>query len=201
MRRWYAELPAETKLALHDRYPGLTFDEIAILAIEHPDYAALFADFAPWVIRSSDELHQGFLYADESFPQVSVSVENAPAFRDLVVAVMLRDEAAADRGPAPSRSKQGKWEGKAFSRDEVNKVGEIYAMNRDLTPWEVWTRYSRVRNPDDDGNLGKDKVADLLALLGDGTARWDAEGRRVEGLQRSSREPQRVLIPRRQPAP
>jgi hypothetical protein len=99
---------------------------------------------------------------------VPLLVANRPQSDVPVVAV-------AARARESTRSKQGKWEGKGFSRGEVNKVGEIYARNSDLTPWEVWTRYRRVRDPDDDGNLGKDKVADLLAELGDGTAWWDAE--------------------------
>jgi hypothetical protein len=57
-----------------------------------------------------------------------------------------------DSRTGPTRaSKQGKWEGKAFSPTEVDKVAAFYMKNHDLTPWEVWTLYKRVRNLENSG--------------------------------------------------
>lgn len=109
---------------------------------------------------------------------------------DLVMAAL------EPRSRKSNQSKQGKWEGKAFSPTEVGKVAALYMKNPDLTPWEVWVRYERVRDLEDNGRLGRGKVDDLLAALDDGTARWNAKRERVEGLERSLREPGRVLVPR-----
>ena len=98
----------------------------------------------------------------------------------------------------PRVSKQGAWEGKGYSPDEVDKAAEIYMSNRDLTPWEVWTRYERNRG--EEGALGRRKVKDLIDALDNGPARWDSRREHVEGLERSLSEPERVLIPRRKSA-
>ena len=106
-------------------------------------------------------------------------------------------EAALSPRPRKStKSKQGEWEGKAFSKDEINKAAGIYVKNLDLTPWEVWVRYERVRDLEDSGRLGRRKVEDLVTALDIGDARWNAKRKCVEGLARSLREPGRVLIPR-----
>ncbi len=108
----------------------------------------------------------------------------------------LEEAVSSPTSRKSTESKQGKWEGKAFSEDEVNKAAEIWVSNPGLTPWEVWKRYVRVRNPRDTGRLGRRKVTDLGTALDTGDARWDAEHERVEGLARSLSEPSRVLIPR-----
>jgi hypothetical protein len=125
-------------------------------------------------------------------PGVDIPPENEPRIRVVV------DEALGDE-PPPRASRQGTWEGKAFTPAEVDKVAAICMKNPALTSWEVWTRYRRVRAPDDDGRLGSSrKVADLVALLDDNGSgvTWDAGRKRVRGLARSLREPGRVLIPR-----
>jgi hypothetical protein len=121
--------------------------------------------------------------------------------RRLVVAALELDwTALPPESQKPHASKQGQWEGKAFSTAEVDKAAKIHMGNHDLTSWEVWVRYQRVRDLDDDGRLGRRKVDDLIEWLDEDESRWDATHEHVEGLVRSSREPGRVLIPRRQTA-
>ena len=94
---WYEGLLPEHELELRERYPDRSLEQIALLALER--HGTLLARFDPTVFRSPDELHMGFLYEGHEFPFVSVAPLKQAAFRDLVVAVMLRDEGSATAEP------------------------------------------------------------------------------------------------------
>ena len=173
----------------------------AIDAMRRPEYSEDFRLIAARL----EELPDGTVY-----PKISPSTEvafwklvaTAALEGDELVAAELERAALSPRSRKSKKSRQGTWEGKGFSEDEVDKAAGIYMSNRRLTPWEAWVRYQRVWGLEDDGRLGREKVADLIAALDDDESdvSWDAQRARVQGLQRSSSEPQRVLIPRRKPS-
>jgi hypothetical protein len=99
-RPWYKGLPAETRLALRDRYPDYTLEQLAVLAVR--DHRELFAPFKPTTYRTYEELHNGFLYEHDEFPHVTVAEADAAEFRDLVAAVLL-----ADRAPSTAPAQPG----------------------------------------------------------------------------------------------
>jgi hypothetical protein len=103
-RRWHEFLSAADKVGLADRYPGLSYDEIAIRAVGDPRYALAFADYDPQIFESADGLHLALLYEEDDFPVVEI-VGDAHAFADLVAAVALADtgKKPAERRPYGSR--------------------------------------------------------------------------------------------------
>jgi hypothetical protein len=97
---WYDGLAAADELALGERYPDRSLEQIGLLALER--YGERLARFEPKVFRSPDELHMGFLHEGREFPFVSVPAPGQPAFRDLVVALTLRDTPAAQEVAIPN---------------------------------------------------------------------------------------------------
>lgn len=124
---WHDRLSAADKLALAGRYPGRSFDEIAILATEHPRYGQLFDEFEVTVVRSPDELDlPEFDFVEwHRFPEVSFQ-GNAQAFRELVAQVMLAD----DEPGGDSFEDDDFLGGEPYSRDDYETAAKLHRVER-----------------------------------------------------------------------
>jgi hypothetical protein len=100
---WWTGLAPETIRQLHDRYPELTLEQIAIEAMRRPGYADEFArlgaevvDYDPAWADPDGPIIGSFLRSPDDYPEVYVPEDAREAFRDLVVAAMLKGEKLID---------------------------------------------------------------------------------------------------------
>jgi hypothetical protein len=117
----------------------------------------------------------------------------APLFDNPVPAAVHRPA----RRPGPGRTETEVWTA------EAEKVAGIYMRDRRLTPYAVWARYNpgKVKQAENRKLLSKNMVAHLVDALDQELLGWDAVTRRlvISGEFRASRD--KLLIPRRKPAP
>ena len=94
MSSWKDELSVDQVRQLLRRYPGLSLDEIAIRAMELPEYAERFADLEAWVVTYEEERAAGSLarWPEPGKPEVEVPRENWRQFVALLLEAMLPDE-------------------------------------------------------------------------------------------------------------
>jgi hypothetical protein len=120
---WSDGLDPETIRRLFDRYPGLSFDEMAMLLMKvHLDYAKACDRLGAKIWNSPDELHMGFLHKAEEFPMLTVPARTEQAFRNLFVAAALPDDTAAKpQLPLPHGLK---W----FTHGQIQQAVKLFAV-------------------------------------------------------------------------
>jgi hypothetical protein len=99
---WTDWLSQEELRQFHERYPGLSFKQLAVEAMRQPDYAERFAELGAFVEEYRDDFYMGFLYSPEDFPDPRIPEESEKTCaRFIVLALLGGGQADTPPGEAP----------------------------------------------------------------------------------------------------
>lgn len=153
---WWADLPAETLRELRERYPGMSFDQMAIHAVELPGWAEAFDAIGAGVERYREGLLYASLYSPDDPPELYFPPESARALGKLVEAALLGDDAPGEGG-LPRREPL-----------PLRQVEEVVRLRvEQLMSWEKIGAAESVRP------LSHRKIDYIRRALKDGDLSWD----------------------------
>jgi hypothetical protein len=166
---WFDELSSEEFADIDARFDS--FNDAAAAAMRNPKYEEKFNSISARLMDADGRL----------YPALVPGTEKAFA-RFVVAAHAGAAEKPKHQRRAPRKRTRGSWE-KQVSEAEANKVVEIHLRNGELTPWEVFARYARVRNKREPGWMGRHSVEYLIdALTGcPPLLVWDPDAPRNDG--------------------
>jgi hypothetical protein len=123
MAPWWDGLDAATLRRLRDRYPGLSFEEMAVHALRLPAYADDFADLGAQVMSVPDVDHIGTRREDHEPTEVAWFPFNTEqAGRALLVMALL-----ADTEPVEANDLVG---GVPYAKTAYTEAGKLHAKDK-----------------------------------------------------------------------
>jgi hypothetical protein len=163
---WWEGLGWEALQELRNRYPGLSYEQMAMEAMRHPSYADEFerlgAEIQTYEEHEKAVQAPGLIvvpYPPEDFPRPLVPKRNEQAFASLVAAALLAEETMSK--PRPALPRGLKWFAHGKLQEAVRQFDSGKTRN-DVAKKVGSKDATRVRNLIDGGLLPLSKERKLI---------------------------------------